>query len=144
MVSSNIKIDQLADEVIKQLNIYSEEVAEGIEKVSKDVSNYGVKLLKNETFPEATSIGDSFPSTRRRWKNYANSWKVTNSSKKASGFIRNTIHNGKHYQLTHLLEYGHATRNGKRTRAFAHIKPVEEELVKEYESEVEELIKKGG
>lgn len=144
MASSNIKPEQLANEVIKQLNRYSEEVSEGIEKASKDVSNYGTKLLKTTTFPQPSSTGDSFPSTRRRWKNYASSWKVTNTSKKAKGFIRNTIHNEKHYRLTHLLEYGHATRNGKRTRAFEHIKPIEEELIKEYENEVEEIIKKGG
>ena len=39
-----------------------------------------------------------------------------------------TVFNKKHYQLTHLLEYGHQSRNGGRVRAFSHIAPVNEQI----------------
>ena len=44
-------------------------------------------------------------------------------------------------RLTHLLENGHASPNGGRVPGRAHIKPVEEQLVKEYEEEVLNAIK---
>ena len=49
---------------------------------------------------------------------------------------------GKHgtYQLAHLLEYGHATRNGGRTGANEHIKPVEEWAVEEVQDQIMKAI----
>lgn len=35
------------------------------------------------------------------------------------------------YQLAHLLEYGHATRNGGRTKPIVHIEPVEQWAINE-------------
>lgn len=55
------------------------------------------------------------------------------------------VHNADHYRLAHLLEKGHAIRNGTgrtygNTRAFPHIKPVEEWAIQELPRKVEELI----
>jgi hypothetical protein len=50
------------------------------------------------------------------------------------------IHNKKHYRLTHLLENGHATRNGGRTKAQPHIKPAEEQAIKDYIQAAKEAI----
>lgn len=51
---------------------------------------------------------------------------------------------GKEYRLTHLLEKGHATRNGGRTKAYPHIQYGDEYAKKELPKRIGEVIKKNG
>ncbi len=39
-----------------------------------------------------------------------------------------TVYNKNHFQLTHLLEHGHQSRNGGRVKEFAHIAPVNDQM----------------
>ena len=110
------------------LDEYSIEIQEGITKAAEDVANAGAKELK-ATSPKRTG-------------KYSKGWRVNKRSGK--GFVHTTIYNATNWQLTHLLENGHTTRKGGRTRSFVHIRPVEEKYVNEYTKDVENIIKNGG
>ena len=57
--------------------------------------------------------------------------------------IQIVVHS-KRYQLTHLLEFGHAKRGGGRTRAFPHIAPAEQAGIEQLTRDIERDLQKGG
>ena len=75
--------------------------------------------------------------------NYAKGWRVNQIGTLNRRLTRAVIYNATDYQLTHLLENGHATRNGGRTAAQPHIKPVEEQISRELPARIEQKIKGG-
>ena len=122
----SIKADALSDEIAKLLSEYETEIVKNADACGKVVANAAAKEMR-QTSP-------------KRIGKYAKSWGVT---REAGGFGENAkyiIHNKKRYRLTHLLEHGHVTANGKRTKAIPHIKPVEEHVIREYEKKVREAI----
>lgn len=140
---SKVKVDNFANEVVKAMKQYTDEVQEAIFEEVSNVADEGQQKLKMLRQPEATKSGTTqHISNRRSWAKYSNSWAVT--KKEGTNFINCTIHNKKYYRLTHLLEYGHATRDGNRTREFTHIEPISAECEKRIENNIPKIIKKGG
>lgn len=120
---ANIKINDLSKEIAKALQIYTNEVTEGMEQAKEEVANDAIQELKANS-----------PRSPKRAKKYANGWR----KKKVGKAL--VIYNRK-YQLTHLLEKGHAKVNGGRVRAIPHIGPVEEKAIKAYVSKTEKVIR---
>lgn len=114
-------INDLAKEINKQLALYANFVEEEVDEVAKEVTSKAVTKLK-QTSPVGNYAGGG---------QYASGWRKV---KKQKGSY--VVHNATNYQLTHLLEKGHATIDGGRTRAFPHIKPVEVETNKDFEKEL--------
>ena len=110
------------------LGAYTKEVTEGIKEIAEAIGEDAVKELK--------SISP------KRNRKYAGSWRT--KVDKGNNFINIKVHNAKYYRLTHLLEYGHATRSGGRTKAQPHIQPIEEKANLRFITEVEALIRNGG
>jgi Bacteriophage HK97-gp10, putative tail-component len=111
----------ISKEITKALTEYTQEVTEGLEKAKKDIAKDTAKELK-KTSPELT--GD-----------YRKGWAV-----KKVGTAQ-VVHNRTDYQLTHLLEKGHAKRGGGRVAAIPHIRPAEQRAIREYVEQVEKVIK---
>ncbi len=103
------------------LNEYAMEVTDEVNEAAKQTAEIVTKALKNSS-PKKTG-------------KYGRSW-----DKKAEGstfFDKNyVIFNKKHYRLTHLLEFGHATVNGGRVEAIPHIKQAEDIGIKTFEEEI--------
>lgn len=122
---SKVSIGSLSKEVIKELKTYAK-VTTG--KVKEAVKNAG-KTAKEEinmTAPKRTGA-------------YAKSWAVKTLSETGSRLVL-VVHSRNKYQLTHLLEYGHAKRGGGRVEARAHIKLAEEKAVKSFEEKIREAV----
>ena len=130
---ANIKIDQLAAEIAKELSKYSQEVVEKVNISSEKVGKAAVKQLKRTSPRRPPPIGGK----------YAKSW--TMSTEKEIGQPHKRIIHAKapHYRLTHLLEHGHAKVGGGRVEGRPHIRPAEEMVIKEFVAEVEEAIERG-
>ena len=108
--------NDFASDVKKILEQYQVNAIEVMNEVIDEVAKEGSKRLRQ--------------SSPRRTGKYAKGW--TQTVEKGRLTISAIIH-GKSgtYQLAHLLENGHLTKNGKRTRAISHIAPVEEWVVDE-------------
>ena len=113
----------LSAEIAKALSEYSSELENEIDAIAQDLGDEAVATLK------ATS-------TKNKGK-YGRGWRLKKNAK--GSYV---IHNATGYQLTHLLENGHVLRNGGRSRAIPHIKPVEEKLINSFERKVKEAIQK--
>lgn len=121
------KISELAAAISKELESYSESITENVkdsvDTVAKEVNE---EIKSHVTFK------------KRRGK-YIKSFRVKktfeNKNKKVKTWY---VANGEH-RLSHLLEHGHALKNGGRAKAYPHIK-YGAELA---EKRMEELIEDG-
>ncbi len=127
-MARTVRIEELADEVMKGLEEYSRLAADDLKK---DVKKAG------RTVREKAQAG-----APRRSGKYAKSWAVKTLGE-SSDSIRIVVHSRK-YQLTHLLEKGHAKRGGGRTRAFPHIAPAEKAGAEQLMRDIERDLQKGG
>ncbi len=120
-------VESLAREINRQLSLIPTEVQQIIDAEGNAFAGEAVKDLK-----KISPIGQG---------KYAGSWaRMKDVSSAAKGTVYR-VYNKKHYQLTHLLEYGHIIHGtGERTRAFPHISVVDQKIREEYPQRVEEAI----
>lgn len=117
-----IPVDKLTQEVDKILSEYGGDVQGNLNTIVGQMSKKGAQTLRQQS-------KNTFGGTGK----YAKGWTSTVETGRVSA--QGTIYN-KSPGLPHLLENGHALRGGGRTPGRPHIKPVEEALVREFESKV--------
>lgn len=123
-----IQIDELADAVNEQLEEYS--------KLSAEVVKTAVTKAGNTV---KKGIGENAP---RNTGKYTKSWR-TKKTKETSTELEVTVYSPTRYMLAHLLEHGHAKRNGGRVRAIPHIAPAEEAGEEQLLRDIERGLKNG-
>ena len=122
--NQRVSVDRMAEAVMEGLLEYAELAAD----VMKDCVKKAGNTVKKETQAGAPV----------RTGKYKKSWAVKRQ-RETSSTLEVVVHSRNRYQLTHLLEKGHAKRGGGRVKAVPHIAPAEEKGVRE----LEEGIKRG-
>lgn len=120
-----VDIGDLSKEITQALSEYTTEVEEGLEEAKLESAKQTVKNIKQNVESAGFVLtGD-----------YKKGW---TKKKTRNGYV---VYNRTDYQLTHLLEYGHAKRGGGRVPGKPHIRPAEEQMIEDYTNAVEKVIK---
>lgn len=130
-MGATISVDQLSEAINQELTLYSNEVISGVKKQAK----VSMDQLVRETKATAP-VG-------HRSKHYKDSIR----SKKQSENDRSVSYlwyvDGSDYRLSHLLENGHALRNGGRYAGTHFISNALDPILEEYISKCEEVCRNG-
>ena len=122
---ATVRIDDLADEVMKGLTEYA--------KLATDDLKAAIKHAADTTKDE---IEKTAPKDTGK---YRKSWAIK-KTRETSDSLQVVVHSKTRYRLTHLLENGHAKRGGGRVAARPHIAPAEakaeEQMIREVESKL--------
>ena len=119
-------IDGLAAAIQKELADYSQDVTDGLKKSVKQVA----KECRDEIVQNSPVLTGSY---KKGWG--------TKINYEASDDIRITVRNKTDYQLTRLLEYGHAMPKGGRVEGKPHIRPAEEHASEKLMRKVKVVVK---
>lgn len=125
-MSKKVKVDGLAKEIISAMEDYSNLVTNDVKEAVKEGAETTIKEIE-KTAPKNTG-------------KYAKSWAMKTQKENFSG-IQVVVHSKNRYQLTHLLEHGHAKRGGGRTKAKPHIAPAEQKGIETVEKAIERALK---
>lgn len=125
--------DDLGEEIAKQLKEWKNvDVRRAVNEGVKETAKTAAKLLKQ---------GGPY---QERTRQYTKDWTYDLRRKGSSaitGLDEYSVHNRNHYQIAHLLEYGHQSRNGGRVKAYEHITPVNDLVVQLAVSNAEKKIR---
>lgn len=124
----NVRIDRLAAAIAEELEAYKQDITEGLKREIREAA----ETCKNEIKQNAPKLtGD-----------YKKSWRLKEAYESEED-IRIVIHSQKEYRLTHLLEYGHAKRDGGRVIGRAHIRPAEQHAEENLMKKVKVMVRGG-
>ena len=129
-----IGIEHLSAQIEKELTIYSTEVTEQLNGLSKKYASELVKKTK-ATAP----VGDR---KSHKYRDSIKSKKI-NETQRGATYDWYVDSKDSNYRLTHLLVHGHALRGGGRTKANDFLQKATDEIEEEYLKAVEEVVKNG-
>lgn len=128
-----IKIDAMQDTVKKLLKDFGTEAEDAVEEAASETAKNAKKELKANS-PRGSGAGD----------HYADGWSY-GVEKSRVGVTQVRVYNGRKPGLTHLLENGHATKNGTGrsypdTPAHPHIAEVNEKAQTDFVDLIEQKL----
>lgn len=129
-----IHAGELGSALQQELTVYGEEIQEGLRTVTEASMKKLVKKTK-ATAPRGKRKGQFKKNITADYRELRNKSK---RSVRATWYVR-----APDYRLTHLLVHGHETRDGGRTRANPFLQNALDEVLPEYERNIEEVLKNG-
>lgn len=124
-----VELDGLEKAVNEILDEYGVEVSAQVAEVVPDIAKEAAKQVKAEAMSKGLK-------RKKGGKHYVNGWKSQVEAKRLT--VTAVVYNSTKPQLTHLLENGHAKKNGKgRVEGIPHIAPVDEWAEKELIERIE-------
>ncbi|TDX52141.1 HK97 gp10 family phage protein [Orenia marismortui] len=127
-MSRTVSVADLAATITEEVKKYTNDVQQGIKKEVKSTATKVKKEIKDKS-PRDTG-------------EYADGWSRRTSTR--GGQVEVTIYNKDKPQLTHLLEFGHALKDGGRVDGTPHIRVGYENNINEMLRNIEKIIKNGG
>jgi len=121
----------IADQIMRELQRFSSEAVWRINLSAESCA----KELRGEL--KATSP--------KKTGRYAKGWAVKKADTSKYALARVVVYNRTDYQLTHLLEYGHAIKGGtERVKAHPHIAAAQQKAAESFARAVEKDIEEAG
>lgn len=125
--------NDLAKEVMKGMEQYKKLTDEALETAVKKSATQVKNEIKS-TAPRGS--GDA------KGKHHATSWGIKTPKTKTEQKTKIVYgRTPRGYALAHLLENGHVTRSGRRSKAFHYIAPAEQHGIETLEREIEKTLK---
>lgn len=126
-----ISINNLDSEIMSQLNSYNQDITNSIKKQTKKSMKQLVDITKN-TAP----VGN-------RDKHYKDNISSEKVSENSQGAVYRWYVKAPDYRLSHLLNNGHALRNGGRYKGTQFIDKAYNQTIQDYNKAIEEAIQNG-
>lgn len=126
MASNVVSINEMADAIMKGLEDYARLATADMKEAVRHASTTVRKEIRANA-PQDTG-------------EYAKSW-ASRKVSETSQSLTMVVHSKNRYQLAHLLEHGHALRNGGRYNGEVHIAPAEQKGIKQLEEEIEKALR---
>ena len=126
-MAQSLRPDQFENAVNAILAEYKDRINVDVERITREVAKDTVADVKKNA-PVRTGTYKKSIKAKAMEKNVNSAHTVVHADA------------AKNYRLTHLLEYGHATRNGGRTKAQPHWSQAEQTAIREYEQKLREAI----
>ena len=124
-MGKKISVSQLFAAVMEAVQEYADTAVEEVKQAVMETGNEARDEIRQNA-PKNTGA-------------YARSWAVK-KTRETSQSLTVTVHSRNHYQLAHLLEFGHAKRGGGRVSAKPHIADAEAAGIRQLEEDIRKAL----